>query len=633
MNFFYKKIKKNHRKLVILQHEKIVIMDNFVVSARKYRPITFDSVVGQKAITSTLQNAIRTNTLAQAFLFCGPRGVGKTTCARIMAKTINCMNPTADMEACDECESCRSFNNSNSFNIYELDAASNNSVDDIRNLVDQVRIPPQVGKYKVYIIDEVHMLSQAAFNAFLKTLEEPPAYAKFILATTEKHKIIPTILSRCQIFDFKRITVDDISQHLQNIALKEGIVAEEEALNIVAQKADGALRDALSIFDQMVSFSGKNITYKDVINNLNVLDYEYYFRMVDYILNKDNNSILLLLNNVVENGFDIQHFIQGLASHLRNLLLGRDERLIDLMEVSRQLKARYAEQAQKCSQYFLLKTLDLANQCDLNFRNSNNKRLHLEICLMKMCYVDGQQTTVNRQQTMANSQQPMANSQQPMASSPQPMANSQQPMANSQQPMAQMRPQVQQQMPPQPQPQPQVQARPQVQTPQPTANSQQPAANSQQPTAVRVGRLGRTSTISITAEEPKKEEVVEEVWNTPFTQEQLTAAWNSFVEKYQNASPVFVAGIKNAEPTIIDSSKVSFKIDNILVVKDQNNMYALHEHLKNALHNNQFALKEVVVERPKEVVLYTDKQKFEKMASDNPNVANIRESLNLQLDI
>ena len=618
MNFFYKKIKKNHRKLVILQHEKIVIMDNFVVSARKYRPITFDSVVGQKAITSTLQNAIRTNTLAQAFLFCGPRGVGKTTCARIMAKTINCMNPTADMEACDECESCRSFNNSNSFNIYELDAASNNSVDDIRNLVDQVRIPPQVGKYKVYIIDEVHMLSQAAFNAFLKTLEEPPAYAKFILATTEKHKIIPTILSRCQIFDFKRITVDDISQHLQNIALKEGIVAEEEALNIVAQKADGALRDALSIFDQMVSFSGKNITYKDVINNLNVLDYEYYFRMVDYILNKDNNSILLLLNNVVENGFDIQHFIQGLASHLRNLLLGRDERLVDLMEVSRQLKARYAEQAQKCSQYFLLKTLDLANQCDLNFRNSNNKRLHLEICLMKMCYVDGQQTTVNRQQPMAQMR-------------PQPQVQVQQ----------QMQPQ------PQPQPQPQVQPRPQVQTPQPMASSQQPAANnqqpmassqqpavsSQQPTAVRVGRLGRTSTISITAEEPKKEEVVEEVWNTPFTQEQLTTAWNSFVEKYQNTSPVFVAGIKNAEPTIIDSSKVSFKIDNILVVKDQNNMYALHEHLKNALHNNQFALKEVVVERPKEVVLYTDKQKFEKMASDNPNVANIRESLNLQLDI
>lgn len=571
-------------------------MDNFVVSARKYRPITFDSVVGQKAITSTLQNAIRTNTLAQAFLFCGPRGVGKTTCARIMAKTINCMNPTADMEACDECESCRSFNNSNSFNIYELDAASNNSVDDIRNLVDQVRIPPQVGRYKVYIIDEVHMLSPSAFNAFLKTLEEPPAYAKFILATTEKHKIIPTILSRCQIFDFKRITVDDISKHLQNIAIKEGINAEEEALNIMAQKADGALRDALSIFDQMVSFSGKNITYKDVINNLNVLDYEYYFRMVDNILNKDNNSILLLLNSVVENGFDIQHFIQGLASHLRNLLLGKDERLVELMEVSRQLKARYVEQAQRCSQYFLLKTLDLANQCDLNFRNSNNKRLHLEICLMKMCYVVSQQVAETPRPQVTETPRQIANvqSQQP---SPTAFANSQQPS--------------------------------------PTANSQQPSptASSQQPTAIRVGRMSRPGTISITAEEPKKAEAVEEVWNNAFTQEQLNAAWNSFIEVYQGTSPVFVAGIKNAEPTIVDPTKISFKIDNILVVKDQNNMYALHEHLKKALHNNQFVLKEEVVCRPKETVLYTDKQKFEKMSEKNPNIVDIKESLGLQLDI
>lgn len=600
-------------------------MDDFVVSARKYRPITFDSVVGQKAITSTLQNAIKTNTLAQAFLFCGPRGVGKTTCARIMAKTINCMNPTANMEACDECESCRNFNSSNSFNIYELDAASNNSVNDIRNLVDQVRIPPQLGKYKVYIIDEVHMLSQAAFNAFLKTLEEPPAYAKFILATTEKHKIIPTILSRCQIFDFKRITTDDISKHLQNIAAKENIVAEEEALNIIAQKADGALRDALSIFDQMVSFSGKNLTYKDVISNLNVLDYDYYFRMVDYILNKDNNSILLLLNNVVENGFDIQHFIQGLATHLRNLLLGRDQRLVELMEVSGQLKARYVEQAQRCSQYFLLKTLDLANQCDLNFRNSNNKRLHVEICLMKMCYVEGQQTMVNSQQPTAGYQQQQMR--------PQPQVQVQQQVQVKQQV------QVQQQVStPTPTPVPSQQPTPNSQQPitnsqQPTASVQQPAASSQQPTTVRMGRLGRTSTISITAEEPKKAEVVEEVWNTPFSQEQLTTAWNAFVEKYQNNSPVFVAGIKNAEPRMTSPTTVSFKIDNILVVKDQNNMYALHEYLKNALHNNQFVLKEEVVERPKEVVLYTDKQKFEKMAGDNPNVANIKESLNLQLDI
>ncbi len=609
-------------------------MDNFVVSARKYRPVTFDSVVGQKAITSTLQNAIRTNTLAQAFLFCGPRGVGKTTCARIMAKTINCMNPTADMEACDECESCRSFNNSNSFNIYELDAASNNSVDDIRNLVDQVRIPPQVGRYKVYIIDEVHMLSQAAFNAFLKTLEEPPAYAKFILATTEKHKIIPTILSRCQIFDFKRITVDDICKHLQNIAAKENIIAEEEALNIIAQKADGALRDSLSIFDQMVSFSGRNITYKDVIDNLNVLDYEYYFRMVDYILAKDTNSILLLLNDVVEKGFDIQHFVQGLSTHLRNLLLGRDSRLVDMMEVSRQLKMRYSEQAQKCSQYFILKSLDLANQCDLNFRNSSNKRLHLEICLMKMCFA----------QAPAQSQPDNQATRQAVQASPQPQMP-QQPVQNQQisRPVSQpVQTPPQPQMPQQPvQSQPinrpasqPVQAPPQPQMPQQPVQSQQ-VQNPQQPQqpVVRAGRLNRAATISITADEPKKQEVAEEVWNDDFSQEQLTKAWNDFVASYQNVSPVFVAGIKNSEPVMNGKSEIRFKIDNILVVKDVNNMQALHEYLKKALHNNQFVLKEDLLERPREVVLYTDKQKFEKMANDNPNLFDIKESLKLDINV
>ena len=596
-------------------------MDNFVVSARKYRPVTFDSVVGQKAITSTLQNAIRTNTLAQAFLFCGPRGVGKTTCARIMAKTINCMNPTAEMEACDECESCRSFNNSNSFNIYELDAASNNSVDDIRNLVDQVRIPPQVGRYKVYIIDEVHMLSQAAFNAFLKTLEEPPAYAKFILATTEKHKIIPTILSRCQIFDFKRITVDDICKHLQNVAIKENIVAEEEALNIIAQKADGALRDALSIFDQMVSFSGNNITYKDVIDNLNVLDYEYYFRVVDYILAKDTNSILLLLNDVVEKGFDIQHFIQGLSTHLRNILLGRDARLVDMMEVSRQLKMRYFEQAQKCSQYFVLKSLDLANQCDLNFKNSSNKRLHLEICLMKMCFVESQQVAAQNQQVAAPTQHVAAQSQQ--------IVSPVQQTAQQVQPQRTVQAQVQ------PQPQAQVQSRPQVQVqPQPKPQPQ-PQVQTQVQTQgqVRVTRLNRPGTISITADEPKKQEVVEEIWNDDFTQEQLDNAWDNFVTSYHNVSPVFVAGIKNSEPTMNGKSEIRFKIDNILVVKDVNNMQALHEFLKKALHNNQFILKEELLERPREVVLYTDKQKFEKMASDNPNLFDIKESLKLDINV
>lgn len=571
-------------------------MDNFVVSARKYRPVTFDSVVGQKAITSTLQNAIRTNTLAQAFLFCGPRGVGKTTCARIMAKTINCMNPTAEMEACDECESCRSFNNSNSFNIYELDAASNNSVDDIRNLVDQVRIPPQVGKYKVYIIDEVHMLSQAAFNAFLKTLEEPPAYAKFILATTEKHKIIPTILSRCQIFDFKRITVDDIAKHLQNIASKEGVTAEEEALNIIAQKADGALRDALSIFDQMVSFSGNNITYQDVINNLNVLDYEYYFRMVDYILAKDNNSILILLNDVVEKGFDIQHFIQGLSTHLRNLLLGSDERIVDLMEVSRQLKTRYCEQARQCSQYFLLKALDLANQCDLNFKSSNNKRLHLEICLLKMCYITQTQTQTQTQTRVSSPLPSQVQAMNSVQSSPQ-----------------------SHNVNPSPSP---VQATPPVVS---VPNSEV--------REVRMRLHNKPGTISITQEEKKEEKVVEEVWNDPFTQEQLTKAWNEFVALYQGKSPVFIAGIKNAEPYMANNSEIHYKIDNILVIKEQEHMQALHDHLKKALHNNQFILKEEIVERHKEYVPYTDKDKFEKMAGQNPNLIEMKDSLGLQINL
>ncbi len=566
-------------------------MDNFVVSARKYRPVTFDSVVGQKAITSTLRNAIRTNTLAQAFFFCGPRGVGKTTCARIMAKTINCLNPTPDMEACDECESCRSFNNSNSFNIYELDAASNNSVEDIRNLVEQVRIPPQVGKYKVYIIDEVHMLSQSAFNAFLKTLEEPPAYAKFIMATTEKHKILATILSRCQIFDFKRITVEDISKHLESIAEKENVIAEKDALNIIAQKADGALRDALSIFDQMVSFSGNKITYKDVVENLNVLDYDYYFQMLDHILAKDINSILLLLNDIVDKGFDVQHFIQGLAGHLRNLLLGRNQAVIDIMEVSQQLKMRYAQQAQRCSQYFILKALDFANQCDLNFRNSSNKRLHLEICLMKMCYIE--QAGVQ--------QQPQA------------------------QPQAQ--PQVVRTQPTQ------TQTITPTSTPTSTPTRSQIPSPNPSPTPQRMGRLNRAATISITADEPKTEEVEEERWNDDFTQEQLTKAWNEFVQICQSKSPAFAAGIKNAEPKKISKLEVIFKIDNVLVVKNQDNMQALHEYLKKELHNNQFILKEEVVEREHEVVLYTDKQKFEKMANDNPNLLDIKNSLGLQLDI
>jgi len=359
-------------------------MDNFIVSARKYRPSTFSSVVGQETITATLKNAIRNNQVAQAFLFCGPRGVGKTTCARIFAKALNCEHLTDDFEPCNTCESCQSFNNSASFNVFELDAASKNSVEDIRELVEQVRVQPQGAKYKVYIIDEVHMLSGAAFNAFLKTLEEPPAYAKFIMATTEKHKILPTILSRCQVYDFKRINDNDIVRHLQFVAQNEGVTAEEDALRIIAAKADGALRDALSIFDQQVSFTGKNITYKDTIQNLNVLDVDNYFQVLDIVLSDDVSGALLLLDDILARGFDAQNFISGLASHIRNLLLAQSPGTVQLLQVSDSIKARLQEQAQRADRMLLTRALELANQCDFNYKMSNNKPLSVELCLMQI---------------------------------------------------------------------------------------------------------------------------------------------------------------------------------------------------------------------------------------------------------
>ena len=362
-------------------------MDNYIVSARKYRPSTFRSVVGQKALTQTLKNAIDSNKLAHAYLFCGPRGVGKTSCARIFAKTINCFHPTESGEACNECESCRAFNEQRSYNIIELDAASNNSVDDIRTLIDQVRIPPQIGKYKVFIIDEVHMLSAAAFNAFLKTLEEPPHHAIFILATTEKHKILPTILSRCQVYDFQRITTTDIAEHLQYVASQEGITAEPEALNIIAQKADGGMRDALSVFDQVVSFSGGHITYKSVIENLNVLDYEYYFRLVDAFLQNNVPQALMIFKEIRDNGFEAQFFIGGLSRHFRDLLVSKDPVTLPLLEVSESVAKRYGEQAEKCTLPFLYRAMELSNRCDLDYRISNNKQFLVELTLIQICQI------------------------------------------------------------------------------------------------------------------------------------------------------------------------------------------------------------------------------------------------------
>lgn len=375
-------------------------MEQFIVSARKYRPAQFSTVVGQDSITKTLQNAIITNQVAQAFLFCGPRGVGKTTCARILAKALNCPHLSEAGEPCNKCESCNSFDHNASMNIYELDAASNNSVDKMRELVDQVRIPPQGGKYKVYIIDEVHMLSTSAFNAFLKTLEEPPPYAKFILATTEKHKIIPTILSRCQIFDFRRITIEDIALHLKFVAESEGVVAEEEALSMIAQKADGGLRDALSLFDQMVSFSGKNLTYIDVIANLNILDYDYFFRIVDYITENNIKESMLLLNEIINRGFDPQHFLLGLSAHIRNLIMAQNVETVKLIDVSDVIRKKYVNQARITSSQLFIKMLDIANKCDTQYRESNHKRLSVELAVMWMGQLFNKSNLMGRSDTM-----------------------------------------------------------------------------------------------------------------------------------------------------------------------------------------------------------------------------------------
>ncbi|MCR5298098.1 MAG: DNA polymerase III subunit gamma/tau [Paludibacteraceae bacterium] len=360
-------------------------MDKFIVSARKYRPTTFRSVVGQSALVSTLKNAISSQRLAHAYLFCGPRGVGKTSCARIFAKTINCFHLTSDNEACNECESCQSFNEQRSLSIHELDAASNNSVEDIRQLIDEVRVPPQIGKYSVFIIDEVHMLSMAAFSAFLKTLEEPPSYAIFILATTEKQKIPATILSRCQVYDFNRIGIRDIVSHLQYVAESEQIKAEPEALNVIAQKADGGMRDSLSIFDQVASFCNGNVTYKDVIENLNVLDYNYYFQLVDSMLGGNVPQAMLIFDEILSKGFEGGRFVQGLCSHLRDLMVCKDPQTIPLLEVGSTIAETYQQQAQRCDTEFLYKALEISNSCDLNYRSSNNKRLLVEILLIRLC--------------------------------------------------------------------------------------------------------------------------------------------------------------------------------------------------------------------------------------------------------
>lgn len=557
-------------------------MENFIVSARKYRPQTFDTVVGQKSITNTLKNAIRNNQVAQAFLFCGPRGVGKTTCARILAKTINCENLSPKIEACDKCPSCISFNENASFNIYELDGASNNSVDEIRNLVDKIRIPPQMGKYKVYIIDEVHMLSASAFNAFLKTLEEPPAYAKFILATTEKHKIIPTILSRCQIFDFKRITVDDIVDHLKYVASSEGIGAEENALHIIAQKADGAMRDALSIFDQLVSFAGRSLTYETVLENLNVLDYEYYFQITDEILKGDISATLLTINDILDKGFDGQHFLVGFGQHLRNLLVSKDPATIKLIETAPTIRSRYLLQAGQCPVDFLLKILDISNRCDLNYKISNNKRLHLELSLMQMCSLESQE-----------------NKTLPIKPAPVPEKKTSEPAKNDT-----------------------------VKTNEPV----RPKDMKSFPGTISI--KGNDKNLSAEKETPVVTESEEPYLMTSlFSQQELELAWDDYSKSLHRDWPDLYSTVKKHRPILKDDFLVEFYVENKLLEEKLNQKKNdLLQFLRSKLNNSGISLQIIVIENPKGSKPYTNREKFEYMAGKNPALRDLKEQLDLEIE-
>ena len=591
-------------------------MENYIVSARKYRPSTFDSVVGQRALTTTLKNAIATGKLAHAYLFCGPRGVGKTTCARIFAKTINCLSPTADGEACNQCESCQAFNEQRSYNIHELDAASNNSVEDIRTLIDQVRIPPQIGRYKVYIIDEVHMLSQSAFNAFLKTLEEPPHHAIFILATTEKHKILPTILSRCQIYDFNRMNVQDTVGHLQYVAGKEGIQAEPEALTVIAQKADGGMRDALSIFDQVASFTGGNITYQGVIQNLNVLDYEYYFRLVDHFLGNKIPDAMLLLNEVLRKGFDAHHFITGLASHFRDLLVSKDPITLPLLEVGAGIRERYEQQAQKCDQKFLYRAMKLCNDCDLNYRTSKNKRLLVELTLIQCGQLTlpdaddliGGRSPRKRLKPLFKQQAvlPTAQQTQPQAGG----AAASAPVANGGN--VGMR-----------------------KSPLPELKEEK-----RKIPVMKAGQIGmsirhrpvqqETAKVATTAVSPTTQADYED---HIFNQRDLSYYWREFaqqqlpVEEKANA-----ARMMNIAPKLLNDTTFEVGVDNNMVEKYMNQLLPrIQAYLRDRLHNRKITMTVRVLEAKEVVRAYSHVERFQLMSKKNPKLLKLKEVFGLEL--
>ena len=618
-------------------------MDNYIVSARKYRPSTFDTVVGQSALTTTLKNAIASNKLAHAYLFCGPRGVGKTTCARIFAKTINCLSPTVDGEACNECESCVAFNEQRSYNIYELDAASNNSVDDIRSLVEQVRIPPQIGKYKVYIIDEVHMLSTAAFNAFLKTLEEPPHHAIFILATTEKHKILPTILSRCQIYDFNRIAVEDIVRHLTRVSAEEGVSVEEEALHVIALKADGGMRDALSIFDQAVSFTQGNVTYSSVIDNLNILDYEYFFHLTTCFLAGDIKGALLLFNEVLSKGFEGAHFITGLAAHLRDLLVSKDKETLQLLEVGASIRERYKKQAAQCDANFLIEAMTLANTCDLNYKGSRNKRLLVELALIQITQLvenpisttestgvklkpidpENKKRRVTTQQATAPIVERKSVKKEEIQDEPKKEALSN--ISNSEK-----------------QQQEQVEVKSikvgNESTKKTVKEEIKKREQSHSIPKVNIANLG----ISITNPNQNKKEKsptkvvasssLPSTQDKAFSIEDLSYVWHEYIGILPIEEKAMAARMRGLVPELLDATTFEVAVDNELVRRDFLRLKnSIEGYLQRRLQNSHITMKLRVTEESEEVRAYSKVDKFQRMVEKNKAVIELKDTFGLEL--
>ena len=604
----------------------IQIIMEYIVSARKYRPITFDSVVGQAALTTTLKNAVKSGKLAHAYLFCGPRGVGKTTCARIFAKAINCQNPTAEGEACNECESCQSFNEQRSLNIFELDAASNNSVEHIKTLMEQTRIPPQLGRYKVFIIDEVHMLSTAAFNAFLKTLEEPPAHVIFILATTEKHKILPTILSRCQIYDFERMTIRNTVDHLKHVAQQEGITFEEQALAVIAEKADGGMRDALSIFDQAASFCQGNITYEKVIEDLNVLDAENYFQIIDLSINNKVGDIMVLLNNVINKGFDGGLLIQGLAKHVRNVLMAKDPQTLPLLEVSDQQRQRYQEQAKKCETRFLYQALKKMNQCDINYRQSSNKRLLVELTLIEIAQItqpaeegDSAGRSPRRLKSLfkhlMRQAQPKPAAPQVAAAKPVVSKETSNPSMTSSSSNSR-------------------------ESGEPSKPSQPSQPSQPSKPAVKLGGIGFSWNNLMDQGKPSKINIIPgtvspaiaQQKNAQFSQEDLELQWMAMCNRMPQELSGIATRMKNMNPTITELPQIEVQVDNALIKQEMEDFKGrIVSSLKNGLQNESLSLEIVIVEQKEQVKVMTRREQFEKLTKENPAIDKLRQVFNLEL--